>query len=251
MKKSARERKFKNAYGADPILPKKKLGQEFTSDDRPKIDEAMKNNYQNLINYSKMKRITENISQMQGNKFINDNNINIKNKNTKNDFTNNNPKGMTFELKTKSKKKFLSNYEIEKAFANKGIHIYDVKEDMGTILNSKDYNKIELKVRDNNNKNNGLELKINRIKEELKNIGYLLKEKYNNNTKREINDLMPQASNKNKIINSMNRNRSAINFDKINEKKYVSKPPIRKRNKEEKITRIYVNLKHKTNANKV
>ena len=70
LKKNARQRKFKEIYGTDPIIPKEKMCEEFKSDDRAEIDEAAKNNFKD-INFSKMKRISENISQMQGNQFIN------------------------------------------------------------------------------------------------------------------------------------------------------------------------------------
>ena len=256
LKKTARQRKFKNVFGTDPILPKKKLGQEFTYNGRPKIDEAAKNNYKNSIKYSRMKKISENISQMQGNKFINDNNVNIKNRNMKNNYKNNRPNPLTFEIKTRSKKKFMSNHEIEKAFANKGIHIYDLKEDMGTVLNCKDFNKVELKVRDNNDKDNGLDIKIDNIKEDFKKKGFLMKEK--KGKRRDSINLSQKTSRRNSTQNTISgisgnvsKRTSTIIVDKIDDRKYNLKPPIRQRNKEEKITRIYVNLKHKARPNHV
>ncbi len=95
LKKNARQRKFKNVYGTDPILPKKKIGQEFTSDERHQIDQDTQNNYQN-INYSKMKRISDNIAQMQGNQYISKNNKNIRNKN--NDIKQNKEGALTLSL---------------------------------------------------------------------------------------------------------------------------------------------------------
>ena len=64
MKQNARQRKFNNIYGKDPAFSKEKTFEEFKSDNRPEIEEAAKNNYKNLT-YSKIKKISDNISQMQ------------------------------------------------------------------------------------------------------------------------------------------------------------------------------------------
>ena len=235
LKKNARQRKFKEIYGTDPIMPiRDKLCEEFQSDDRPEINEAAKNNFKN-VNFSKMKRISDNISQMQGNNFINANN---RNKTNNDDI--NNEKRHTYEIKTAKNKKLISNNELEKHFANKGIHIYDVREKMGTILCNKNDNKIEFKIRENNKENN-FEGKINDIKKELKEKGLVMNEKINK--KKENTDIIPQTLKwTNPHCGLLTRN---INADKSNQGITHSKPPLR-RNEEEKITRIYVNLKYKT-----
>ena len=48
----------------------------------------------------------------------------------------------------------MSNIDLEKYYAKKGIHIYDVREKMGTILCYINDNKIEFKIRENNKDNN-------------------------------------------------------------------------------------------------
>ena len=237
LKKNARQRKFKEIYGTDPIMPvRDKLCEEFQSDDRQEIDIAAKNNYTN-INFSKMKRISDNISQMQGNNFINQSNKNKINNDLIND-----EKKHTYEIKTTKNKKLISNNELEKHFANKGIHIYDVREKMGTILCNKNDNKIEFKIRENNNnKDNNFEGKINDIKKEFKDKGLIMKEKISK--KKENTDIIPQTLKwNNPHCGMLTKN---INADKTNQGKTHSKPPLR-RNEEEKVTRIYVNLKYKT-----
>ena len=241
LKKNARQRKFKEIYGTDPIIPKEKMCEEFKSDDRAEIDEAAKNNFKD-INFSKMKRISENISQMQGNQFINENNKkNKNNKNEKNNNLKNNVEGLTYEIKSIKNKKLITNNELEKKFANKGMHVYDVRENMGNLLNNRNDNTIEFKIRENN-KDSNFEGKINDIKKELKDKGIVLNEKINN--KKENTDLMPSSLKwNNPHCGLLTKN---INAVKSNERITHSKPPVFRKNEEEKITRISVNLKYKT-----
>ena len=231
LKKNARQRKFKEIYGSDPIIAKEKLCEEFKSNERPEIDEAAKNNFRN-INFSKMKRISENISQMQGNKFINESNKNMKNKELESN---------DYEIKSIKNKKLMSNNELKKHFTNKGMHIYDLRESMGTILNHKNDNKIEFKIRENN-KDSNFEKKINNIKQELKGKGILLEEKIKK--KKENTDIFPHTLKWNDPhCDLLTKN---INAVKSNQRKTHSKPPLNRRKEEEKITRICVNLKYKT-----
>ena len=231
LKKNARQRKFKEIYGSDPIIAKEKLCEEFKSNERPEIDEAAKNNFRN-INFSKMKRISENISQMQGNKFINESNKNMKNKELESN---------DYEIKSIKNKKLISNNELKKHFTNKGMHIYDLRESMGTILNHKNDNKIEFKIRENN-KDSNFEKKINNIKQELKGKGILLEEKIKK--KKENTDIFPHTLKWNDPhCDLLTKN---INAVKSNQRKTHSKPPLNRRKEEEKITRICVNLKYKT-----
>ena len=231
LKKNARQRKFKEIYGSDPIIAKEKLCEEFKSNERPEIDEAAKNNFRN-INFSKMKRISENISQMQGNKFINESNKNMKNKELESN---------DYEIKSIKNKKLISNNELKKHFTNKGMHIYDLRESMGTILNHKNDNKIEFKIRENN-KDSNFEKNINNIKQELKGKGILLEEKIKK--KKENTDIFPHTLKWNDPhCDLLTKN---INAVKSNQRKTHSKPPLNRRKEEEKITRICVNLKYKT-----
>ena len=234
LKKSARQRKFYNLYGSDPISPK----EQFLYDDRPEINMAAKDTY-NDINYSSMKRISDNISQIQGKKFINENNK--KNKNFRYINKKKNNEGLPFELKTKKSKKFISNNEIEKKFAEKGIHIYDIRENMDSIFHNKNNYKIDFKVQENY-KDDNFEGKINRLKEELlKEKGLIMKEKANK--KRQNNDLMPQTLKwDNPFSERLTKN---IIAEKNIHGRTHSKPPLNRKNEEDKITRIFVNLKYK------
>ena len=234
LKKSARDRKFYNIYGTNPISPK----EQFKYNDRPEINMAAKNTY-NDLNYSSMKRICDNISQMQGKKFINESSK--KNKNFRNINKKKNNDGVSYELQTKKSKRFISNNEIEKKFAEKGIHIYDIRENMDSIFRNKKIYKIDFKVRDNYNDNN-FEGKINRIKEELlKEKGLIMSEKVNK--KRQNNDLMPHDLKwDNPFSDRLTKN---IIAEKNIHGKTHSKPPLNRTNEEDKITRIFVNLKYK------
>ena len=178
LKMNARQRKFYNIYGTEPALPKEKLCEEFKSNDRPEIEEAAKNNYNNM-NYSHMKRISDNISQMQGDKFVAENSNNKSNKNFKNinKKKNNINEGISFEIKTKKNKKNISNHEIEKKFAEKGIHIYDIRENMDSVFHNKKNNKIYFKVRENNKDGNTLILEYT-LKEYNETFYSLLTEKW-------------------------------------------------------------------------
>ena len=236
LKKNARQRKFNDIYGTDPIIPKEKLCEEFKSDNRPEIDQATKDNYKNM-NYSQMKRISDNISQMQGNKFINENNNNFKSVNKKKNNDNS-----IYEIRTKRKKRNIPNYEIEKKFAEKGMHIYDIRENIDSVFHNKDTNKISFKIKDNN-KDGNFEMKIKTIKEELlKDKGLIMNEK-NINNKKENTDIIPQSLKwNNPHCDLLTKNLKA---DKSMNGKTHSKPPLNRKNEEEKITRIFVNLKYK------
>jgi hypothetical protein len=234
LKKSARQRKFYNLYGSDPISPK----EQFLYDDRPEINMAAKDTY-NDINYSSMKRISDNISQIQGKKFINENSK--KNKNFRNINKKKNNEGLPFELKSKKNKRFISNHEIEKKFAEKGIHIYDIRENMDSIFHKKNNYNIDFKVKENY-KDNNFEGKINRIKEELlKEKGLIMSEKVNK--KRQNNDLFPQTLKwDNPFSDRLTKN---IIAEKNIHGRTHSKPPLNRNKEEDKITRIFVNLKYK------
>jgi len=240
LKKNCRERKFKNLYDSEPILPKEKLGQEFKSDKRSEIEKMAKNYYKNK-NYAKIRKLSDNISQFQiegSNKVLNDINYNTEN-----------IQGIKYEI---IQKNYINNYskitteELEKKFAKKGLHIYDIKENMNSLMNNKNMNKITFKLRENQKDEKSKE-KIKEIKNEFINNKILMKIEEEN--KKQNNDLMP---------NNLKWTTPLCNLI-IKNKKFVNtydgaihlKGKCHKKNEEEKITRIQVNLKYKNqNINK-
>ena len=240
LKKNCRERKFKNLYDSEPILPKEKLGQEFKSDKRSEIEKMAKNYYKNK-NYAKIRKLSDNISQFQiegSNKVLNDINYNTEN-----------IQGIKYEI---IQKNYINNYskitteELEKKYAKKGLHIYDIKENMNSLMNNKNMNKITFKLRENQKDEKAKE-KIKEIKNEFINNKILMKIEEEN--KKQNNDLMP---------NNLKWTTPLCDLI-IKNKKFVNtydaaihlKGKCHKKNEEEKITRIQVNLKYKNqNINK-
>ena len=240
LKKNCRERKFKNLYDSEPILPKEKLGQEFKSDKRSEIEKMAKNYYKNK-NYAKIRKLSDNISQFQiegSNKVLNDINYNTEN-----------IQGIRYEI---IQKNYINNYskitteELEKKFAKKGLHIYDIKENMNSLMNNKNMNKITFKLRENQKDEKAKEI-IKEIKNEFINNKILMKIEEEN--KKHNNDLMP---------NNLKWTTPLCDLI-IKNKKFVNtydgaihlKGKCHKKNEEEKITRIQVNLKYKNrNINK-
>ena len=240
LKKNCRERKFKNLYDSEPILPREKLGQEFKSDKRSEIEKMAKNYYKNK-NYAKIRKLSDNISQFQiegSNKVLNDINYNTEN-----------IQGIKYEI---IQKNYINNYskitteELEKKFAKKGLHIYDIKENMNSLMNNKNMNKITFKLRENQKDEKAKE-KIKEIKNEFINNKILMKIEEEN--KKQNNDLMP---------NNLKWTTPLCDLI-IKNKKFVNtydgaihlKGKCHKKNEEEKITRIQVNLKYKNqNINK-
>ena len=135
MKKDARQRKFKELYGSEPAIKKERIENNFKINDRKIIEKMTKENNPNL-NEAKIKRISENISQIQGNQFLN-NYRQVDNKKEDNI--------KLFEVNSKN----LGKREIEKAFAQRGIKIYDVKEESDAIFGVNKDNKITFKIREN------------------------------------------------------------------------------------------------------
>lgn len=133
MKKDARQRKFEEIYGTDPILPKERVENNFHINDRNLIEKATKNMYSDL-NQDKVRRISENISQIQGNQFV-DNSSKYKENDNKNENV------REYELNCNN----VNEKEIEKAFADKGLHIYDIKEKDISVIGKKRIIKSHLK----------------------------------------------------------------------------------------------------------
>ena len=241
LKKNSRQRKFKNLYNAEPILPKQKLGEEFKSDTRNEIEQKTKEHYKN-INYARIRKLSDNIAQFQiegNNKLLNDNNYNSEN-----------IQGIKYEIiqkKDKSNNYYtITNEELEKKFAKKGIHIYDIEENMNSLMNNKNFNKITFKIRENK-KDGNIKQKINEIKNDFINDNILMKIKEENI--KQNNDLMPH---------DLKWSTPHCNLI-IKNKKFVNstdgvihlKGRCGGNNNEDKITRIHVNLKYKNrNVNK-
>ena len=241
LKKNSRQRKFKNLYNAEPILPKQKIGEEFKSDTRNEIEQKTKEYYKN-INYARIRKLSDNIAQFQiegNNKILNDNNYNSEN-----------IQGIKYEIiqkKDKSNNYYtITNEELEKKFAKKGIHIYDIEENMNSLMNNKNFNKITFKIRENK-KDGNIKQKINEIKNDFINDNILMKIKEENI--KQNNDLMPH---------DLKWSTPHCNLI-IKNKKFVNstdgvihlKGRCGGNNNGDKITRIHVNLKYKNrNVNK-
>jgi len=231
MKKDARQRKFKELYGSEPAFKKERIENNFKINDRNLIEKTTKENNPNF-NEAKIKKISENISQIQGNQFVNDSS---KYK-IKNDYNENNIK--LYEINSRN----ISQKEIERAFAQKGIKIYDVKEDSNAIFGTN--NKITFKIRENEY-DKDFNLKIKTIQKEF------IKDK-----KGEIKILSQQEKNKVDLIpNSVQWDSSNINsitknknVDRTLQEKTHSKP-VESNNNEQKMTEIFVNLKYKNETN--
>ena len=241
LKKNSRQRKFKNLYNADPVLPKQKLGEEFKSNTRNDIEKKAKEHYKN-INYARIRKLSDNISQFQieGNdKLLNDNNYNSEN-----------IQGIKYEIiqkKDKSNNYYtITNEELEKKFAKKGIHIYDIEDNMNSLMNNKNMNKITFKIRENK-KDGNIKQKIKEIKNDFINDNILMKIKEEN--KKQNNDLMPHDLKwSTPHCNLIIKNKKFVhNTDGV----IHLKGKCGGNNNEDKITRIHVNLKYKNrNANK-
>jgi hypothetical protein len=226
MKKDARQRKFKEIYGSDPVIPKQKAENNFKINDRNLIEKATKEKNPDL-NEAKIKKISENISQIQGDQFIN--------KSSKFKIKNNNDDIKSFEINSDN----INQRELEKAFADKGIKIYDVKENTDSILGNIKNNKITFKVR-NNDYDKDFNKKITSIKNEFKNKKNAEIKIFSQEDKKRL-DLIPSSvkwdnANIGSIINNKN-------IDKTLQEKTHSKPLENTNN--EKMTNIFVNLKYK------
>ena len=226
MKKDARQRKFKEIYGSDPVIPKQKAENNFKINDRNLIEKATKEKNPDL-NEAKIKKISENISQIQGDQFIN--------KSSKFKIKNNNDDIKSFEINSDN----INQRELEKAFADKGIKIYDVKENTDSILGNNKNNKITFKVR-NNDYDKDFNKKINSIKNEFKNKKKAEIKTFSQEDKKRL-DLIPSSvkwdnANIGSIINNKN-------VDKTLQEKTHSKPLENTNNA--KMTNIFVNLKYK------
>ena len=237
MHKDARQRKLKELYGVEPssFNGKGKGGKNIKNSERKLIEQATKQTYSNL-NQSKIKKLSENVSEIQGNQFVN----NSSKYKTHKDFYNN---FNTYEIHNKN----INEKEIEKAFAEKGIHIYDVKEENISIIGNKKDNKIVFKIRENKN-DKDFDNKIKEVQNDFKN-----KKKINIKAfvqqKKKGGDLIPNSLAWNNANSSLYTKNKIV--DKTLQEKTHSKPTFGKNNKQEKMTKIFVNLKYKNGHSKI
>ena len=231
MKKDARQRKFNEIYGSDAIIPKQRAENNFKTNDRNLIEKTTKQMNPDL-NQAKIKKISEGISQIQGNQFLNDSSkYKIKNTNADDNI-------QLYEINSKN----INKKEVEKAFAEKGIKIYDVKENIDSILSSEKNNRITFKIRDNEN-DKDFNNKIKDVQNEFKKRNNAeIKTLFQEEKKKA--DLIPNSIKWNNTnINSLTKNK---NIDKTLQEKTHSKPL---NNNEQKMTDIFVNLKYKNEQN--
>ena len=232
IKKNARQRKFNEIYGAEPSKPKEKVEDNFKDNNRKLIEQATKNMYSDL-NQAKIKKISENISQIQGNQFVDDS--------SKYKQKNNNNEAKTYEINSDK----INEKEIEKAFADKGLHIYDIKEGPTSILGNMKNNKIVFKVRENKN-DKDFDKKIKELQNDFKeNKKADIKTPVQ--SKKKNVDLIPSSLKWNNDKSSLYTKHK--NVDKTLQEKTHSKPIDNKNNNEQKVTKIFVNLKYKNKTN--
>ena len=229
----ARQRKLKELYGIEPSSPKEKRI-KIIKKNKSKIIEPTKDSYSSL-NQANIKKLSESV----GNLYVN----NLSKYKTKIDFNNDFKK---YEIQSKNNKN-INEKEIIKAFAEKGIHIFDVREENLSVTGNKKGNKIVFKIRENKNDEN-FDNKIKEIQNDFKN-----KKKINIKTstqqKKKNKDLIPSYlawSNKTSSLYAKNKT-----VDKTLQEKTHSKPTYSKSNKKEKMTKIFVNLKYKNEHSKI
>ena len=232
MKKDARQRKFKELYGSNPEIPKERVENNFKTNDRNLIEKKTKEMNPDY-NEAKIKMISSNISQIQGNQFLNESSrYKIKNK-----YDEDNNK--IYEINSKD----INKEEIQRAFAQRGIKIYDVKEESDAIFGNNKNNKITFKIRDNEY-DEEFNSKIKNIQNDFKNNKRAEIKVFSQKEKNKI-DLIPNSVKWNNTnINSIMKNK---NVDKTLQEKTHSKPIENK--KEQKVTEIFVNLKYKNETN--
>ena len=149
------------------------------------------------------------------------------------------------EIKSYEKSSNLINEkEIEKAFADKGIHIYDIKEGSTSVMGNMNDNKILFKVRENKT-DKDLDKKIKEVQSDFK-MEKKVDIKIQVQPKKKDIDLLPSSlrwNNANSSLYTKNRN-----VDKTLQDKTHSKP-IGNNNNEQKVTKIFVNVKYKNKNN--
>jgi hypothetical protein len=235
MRKDARQRKLKELYGIEPSSPKGKGGKNIKNSERKLIEQATKQSY-SYLNQSKIKKLSENVSEIQGNQFVN----NSSKYKTQKDFYNN---FKTYEIHNKN----INEKDIEKAFAEKGIHIFDVKEENISIVGNKRDNKIVFKIRENKN-DKDFDNKIKEVQNDFKNKKKI-KIQASVQQKKKNGDLIPSSLAWSNATSSLYTKNKIV--DKTLQEKTHSKPTYGKNNKQEKMTKIFVNLKYKNEHNKI
>ena len=234
MHTDARQRKLKELYGVEPSSPKEKGIKIIRKNKSKIIEQTVKDNFSNLNN-ANIKKLSESVGNLYGN--------NLSKYKTKNDFNND---FKIYEIQSKNNKN-INKKEIEKAFAQKGIHIFDVREENLSVTGNAKGNNIVFKIRENKNDEN-FNNKIKELQNDFKN-----KKKINIQTsdkqKKKNMDLIPNSLAWTNASSSLYTKNKTV--DKTLQEKTHSKPNYSKKNKKEKMTKIFVNLKYKNEHSKI
>ena len=155
---TARQRKVKEFYGSNEKYEKFKSEKKNNINDRKIIEKITSEKNPQINSISKIKKIAEGISQLEQ-KDLNEV-FNLKKNHNEN---------ITCEVVTsRIKNGSVDLKDIEKIFANNGIHLYGLKEEARPVFGSRNDNKIIFNIRKSeNDKNFGTKLK--EAKSELKN----------------------------------------------------------------------------------
>ena len=230
----ARQRKLKDLYGIEPSSPKEKGKKNVKNTERKLKEQATKNSYSNLNN-ANIKKLSESV----GNLYVNNSSRCKIKKDFNNDFK-------IYEIQSKNNKN-INEKEIEKAFAEKGIHIFDVREANFSFMGNEKDNKIVFKIRENKN-DKDFDNKIKEVQNDFKK-----RKKINIKTsvqqKKKNVDLIPSSLAWSNATSSLYTKNKTV--DKTLQEKTHSKPIYSKNNKKEKMTKIFVNLKYKNEHSKI
>jgi hypothetical protein len=234
MRTDARQRKLKEIYGVEPSSPKEK-GIKIIRKNKSKIMEPTAKDSFSDLNLTNIKKLSESVGNIYAKNSLK--------KRTKNDFNND---FKTYEIQSKNNIN-INEKEIAKAFAEKGIHIFDIRQENLSVTGNKKGNKIVFKIRENKNDKN-FDNKIKEIQNDFKN-----KKRINIKTtgqlKKKNVDLIPNSLAWSHATSSLYAKNKTV--DKTFQEKTHSKPIFSQNNKQEKMTKIFVNLKYKNEHNKI
>ena len=229
----ARQRKLKDLYGVEPSSPKEKKLTIIKKNKSKILEQTVKDSYN--LNNANIKKLSESV----GNLYVN----NLTKYKTKNNFNND---FKIYEIEGK-KNKNINEKEIAKAFAEKGIHIFDIREKNFSVTENKKYNKIVFKIRENKN-DKDFDNKIKEIQNDFKNKKKINIKTSNQQKKKNV-DLIPNSLAWSNATSSLYAKNKTV--DKTLQEKTHSKPNYSKNNKQEKMAKIFVNLKYKNEHNKI
>ena len=234
MQTDARQRKLKELYGVEPSSPKEKGIKIIRKNKSKIIEQTGKDSFSNL-NHDNIKKLSESVGNLLG--------YNFSKYKTKNDFNND---FKIYETQSKNNKN-INEKEIEKAFAQKGIHIYDVREENLSVTGNKKGNQIVFKIRENKNDEN-FNNKIKELQNDFKNKKRINIKPSDKKKKKNV-DVIPNSPAWTNASSPLYIKNKFMN--KTLQEKTHSKPNYSKNNKKEKMTKIFVNLKYKNEHSKI